>query len=149
MQDAFILGRLLADPRTTLPLVSSAFQIYQDVRLPFARTVVNDARKVGLMYEFNWPGLYNSVPLSESEGREEPSEDAMAEETKQLGELAEAIQEIWQWQWKEKVEDQWGEVDRRFDQLTKAKHGDAAAAADMKEDKSEKARRRWSKCTIM
>ncbi|KAL1937333.1 hypothetical protein VTO73DRAFT_13846 [Trametes versicolor] len=142
IEDAFILGRLLADPRTTLPLVSRAFQIYEDVRLPFARTVVNDARKVGLMYEFNWPGLYNGAPLSESEG--EGGEDVMKEETRQLGELAEVIQEIWQWQWKEKVEDQWGEVDRRFEQLVKDKDGVAAAS-----DAEKKVQRRSYKCLVM
>lgn len=122
--------------------MSRAFQIYEDVRLPFARTVVNDARKVGLMYEFNWPGLYDGAPLSQSEG--EGGEDAMKEETKQLGELAEAIQEIWQWQWKEKVEDQWGEVDRRFEQLVMEKGGVAAAV-----DAEMKVRRRSYKCIVM
>lgn len=120
--------------------MSRAFQIYEDVRLPFARTVVNDARKVGLMYEFNWPGLYNGAPLYESAGEE----DAMKEETRQLGELAEAIQEIWQWQWKEKVEDQWEEVDRRFELLVQGKGGAAALASDAK-----KVRRRSYKCLVM
>lgn len=142
MQDAFILGRLLADPRTTLPLVSRAFQIYEDVRLPFARTVVNDARKVGLMYEFNWPGLYDGAARSESAG--EGGEEAMKEETRRLGELAEAIQEIWQWQWKEKVEDQWGEVDRRFEQLMKDRNVVAAAA-----EAEKKVQRRSYKCLVM
>ncbi|KAI0365439.1 FAD/NAD(P)-binding domain-containing protein [Pilatotrama ljubarskyi] len=112
IEDAYILGRLLADPRTSLARVSDVFRIYQDVRLPFARGVVSNARKAGLMYEFNWPGLYDGSPVQGV-----PEEEALVVEKKQLAELGAAIQEIWQWQWKERFEDQWEEAETQFEQL--------------------------------
>ncbi|CDO69443.1 hypothetical protein BN946_scf184817.g3 [Trametes cinnabarina] len=109
-QDAYILGRLLADSRTTLARVPEVFRIYQDVRLPFAQRVVNEASKAGLMYEFNWPGLYDgTTPQAASE------EEALALEKRQLEELGEAIQDVWQWQWKERFEEQWEDAKERYE----------------------------------
>lgn len=106
---------LLSDPRTTLALVPAALQIYEAVRLPFARGVVNNARKAGLMYEFNWPGLYDGAVKAgdTAEAREKAEREG-------LEELGEAVQELWQWQWKEKVEDQWAEVESKYSELVKS-----------------------------
>ena len=105
MQDAYILGLLLGNPGTTLAQVADILNIYQDVRLPFARRVVQNAHKVGLMYEFNWPGLYDGI-------------DTNAEETKtRLAELETAIREIWRWQWKEPVQDQWKEAEQSLSEV--------------------------------
>ncbi|OSD01849.1 FAD/NAD(P)-binding domain-containing protein [Trametes coccinea BRFM310] len=112
IEDAYILGCLLADSRTTLARVPDVFRIYQDVRLPFAQRVVNEASKAGLMYEFNCPGLYDgSTPHTSSE------EDAFTVEKRQLDELGKAIQEIWQWQWKERVEEQWEDAQRKYQEV--------------------------------
>ncbi|TFY80711.1 hypothetical protein EWM64_g3302 [Hericium alpestre] len=59
MEDAHILGRLLAHPLTTLDGkrgttdVTTALKIYEAVRFDFARGVVRTARAVGLAYEFD------------------------------------------------------------------------------------------------
>ncbi|KAI9069026.1 FAD/NAD(P)-binding domain-containing protein [Trametes sanguinea] len=112
IEDAYILGRLLADSRTTLARVPEVFRIYQDVRLPFTQRVVNEARKAGLMYEFNCPGLYDgSTPLSTSK------EEELELEKRQLDDLGKAIEVIWQWQLKERVEDQWVDARRRYEVL--------------------------------
>ncbi|KAI0766227.1 hypothetical protein BD413DRAFT_673079 [Trametes elegans] len=113
IEDAYVLGRLLADPRTTLARVPDVLRIYQEVRLPFAREVVNNARKAGLMYEFNWPRLYDGSRVAV--GSEAEADEA---ERRQLSELERAIQEIWQWQWTERVEDQWDEAARLYEKLT-------------------------------
>ncbi|KAI0666040.1 hypothetical protein C8Q78DRAFT_995036 [Trametes maxima] len=118
IEDAYILGRLLADSRTSLSRVPEVFQIYQDLRLPFARRVVNDARQVGLMYEFSWPGLHDGISSNAAS-----EEEALALEKQQLSGLADAIQDLWQWQWKERFEDQWEEAERRYAQLDKANRG--------------------------
>ncbi|KAM5530281.1 hypothetical protein V8D89_016060 [Ganoderma adspersum] len=109
IEDAYVLGRWLADPRTSLSRVPDVLRIYQDVRLPFARKVVRDAGKVGLMYEFNYPGLYDGSSISASSKAEE---DELLK--KQITELYEGIQNLWRWQWQEKVEDQWDEVERQY-----------------------------------
>ena len=48
----------------TLSHVTSVFEIYQAVRLQFAQSVVQNAAKIGLMYEFNSPGLYDGFSVS-------------------------------------------------------------------------------------
>ncbi|KAI0751934.1 hypothetical protein C8Q80DRAFT_1160297 [Daedaleopsis nitida] len=112
IEDAYILGRLLADPRTTLVRVAGALKIYEDIRLPFARSVVKNAAKIGLMYEFNSPGLYDGRPVSAA------SEEEEFETTKsRLRELGEAAQELWKWQWETKVEEQWEETERQLEAL--------------------------------
>ena len=75
-------------------------RIYQDVRLPFARNVVRNAGKAGLMYEFNYPGLYDGSPVSASSEEEE-----IELLKKPLEELEAAIKDLWQWQWEEKVDE--------------------------------------------
>ncbi|KAI0637466.1 hypothetical protein C8Q77DRAFT_1070031 [Trametes polyzona] len=115
IEDAFILGRLLGDARTTLALVPAILKIYEAVRLPFAREVVANARKVGLMYEFSSPGLYDGIP---PEGVDEKEKDVG--ERRQLTELLGAVQGLWQWQWKEPVEAQWEDVDKRYDVFVKS-----------------------------
>lgn len=111
-KDAYILGRLLADARTTLAHVSEVFKIYEDIRLPFSQNVVKNAGKVGLMYEFNFPELYDGQPSSAE------SDDT----TESLKELGEAIQEMWKWQWEENVEEQWEIAQTRFEQLLEMMH---------------------------
>ena len=109
MQDAYILGRILGDPRTTLSRVPAALRVYEAVRLPFARTVVRDAHTAGRMYEFNGgPGLYDGVDADEADTRA------------RLAELERAIVEIWEWQWKTPAEAQWAEVERQLEGLFRA-----------------------------
>ena len=108
-QDAYVLGRWLADPRTSLSRVPDVLRIYQDVRLPFARKVVRDAGKVGLMYEFNYPGLYDGSPISAPSKEEE--EELLK---KNIDELFGGIRDLWRWQWQEGVEDQWDAVETQY-----------------------------------
>ncbi|KAI0773492.1 hypothetical protein C8Q74DRAFT_1368087 [Fomes fomentarius] len=116
IEDAYILGRLLADSRTTLAHVAEVFKIYEDIRLPFSQNVVKNAAKVGRMYEFNFPELYDGQPSSTK------SDEAEHETTKSLNELGEAIQELWKWQWEENVEEQWEIAQTRFEQLLEMTH---------------------------
>ncbi|KAI0637469.1 hypothetical protein C8Q77DRAFT_1086146 [Trametes polyzona] len=144
IEDAYILGRLLADGRTTLKRVPDVLKIYEAVRLPFAREVVSNARKAGLMYEFHWPGLYDGTLPGGIEG-----ERRNAWERKRLTELGEAIQEIWQWQWKERVEDQWEDVDRRYEELVR-EDSETLSAGSKARRRAGEARGRWGgKCEIM
>ncbi|KAI1794422.1 hypothetical protein LXA43DRAFT_1059245 [Ganoderma leucocontextum] len=126
IEDAYILGRWLADPRTSLSRVPDVLRIYQDVRLPLARKVVRDAGRVGLMYEFNYPGLYDGSPISASS--EEEEEELLRQ---QLSGLQEAIRDMWRWQWQEKVEDQWDEVERQYSKIVNGGKTGAKAGGRM------------------
>ena len=94
-QDAYILGRLLADPRMSPRHVSAVLRLYERVRLSFALDISRRARDVGLMYEFNAPGYFYDSPRDELIEREK------------LDGLGEAIRCMWEWQWTEKFDDQW------------------------------------------
>ncbi|KAH9835210.1 uncharacterized protein C8Q71DRAFT_710270, partial [Rhodofomes roseus] len=93
LQDAYILGRLLAHPLTTLDRVHEVLRIYQSVRLPFANTIFKYARETGRMCEFNWPGQYDGSDCSN--------------EREQLDKLGKSIYRNWQWQWRESFDEQW------------------------------------------
>ncbi|KAH9910665.1 uncharacterized protein BXZ73DRAFT_108668 [Epithele typhae] len=129
IEDAYLLGTLLTDPRASPSRLLRVLEIYQAVRLPFARAVVQNARTVGLMYEFNSPGLYAADPAhgeptavgvrsgEKDRGREAAADVDVDGLKRRLGELDRAICEMWQWQWKEKVEEQWEEAGRMMDEL--------------------------------
>ncbi len=102
---------MLSDSRVTLSRVAKVFRIYEDIRLPFAQKVVKNAAKVGKMYEFRYPGLYDGMPVSATL-EEEELETTQA----RLHELSEAVQELWKWQWVERVEDHWDEARKRLEE---------------------------------
>lgn len=61
IEDAFVLGRLLAHPITTLDNVPAALKAYQDVRLPFTQFVARESKHTGNMYNFCAPGYYDGT----------------------------------------------------------------------------------------
>ncbi|KIK41877.1 hypothetical protein CY34DRAFT_12766 [Suillus luteus UH-Slu-Lm8-n1] len=64
IEDAFVLGRLLAHPLTTLDNVPTALKAYQDVRLPFTQSVARESKRTGNMYDFCAPGYYDGTNRS-------------------------------------------------------------------------------------
>ncbi|KAF8558624.1 FAD/NAD(P)-binding domain-containing protein [Imleria badia] len=61
IDDAFILGRLLAHPLTSLSRVQDALRIYEQVRFPFAQTIASFSLSTGWMYTFLEPGYYDGT----------------------------------------------------------------------------------------
>ncbi|KAG1859289.1 hypothetical protein F4604DRAFT_1793252 [Suillus subluteus] len=59
MEDAFVLGRLLAHPLTTLDSVPAALKAYQDIRLPFSQFVARESARTGRMYDFDMSSTAN------------------------------------------------------------------------------------------
>ena len=60
-KDAFVLGRLLAHPLTTLDNVHVALKAYQDVRLSVAQSIALNSKRAGWIYQFNLPGYYDGT----------------------------------------------------------------------------------------
>ncbi|KAG8216144.1 hypothetical protein J3R82DRAFT_8148 [Butyriboletus roseoflavus] len=56
IDDAFVLGRLIAHLLTTLSPVPEALRIYDEIRLPFARSVASLSLSTGWLYMFLEPG---------------------------------------------------------------------------------------------
>ncbi|KAG1752199.1 hypothetical protein EDB19DRAFT_1627833 [Suillus lakei] len=71
IEDAFVLGRLLAHPLIMLDNVPTALKAYQDVRLPFAQFVARESERTGYMYDFYSPGDHDGTDRgNEREQRE-------------------------------------------------------------------------------
>lgn len=60
-KDAFVLGRLLAYPLTTLDNVHVALKAYQDVRMLSAQSIARIAEDRGDLLQFNAPGYYDGT----------------------------------------------------------------------------------------
>ncbi|KAH9920776.1 uncharacterized protein B0H18DRAFT_1086308 [Fomitopsis serialis] len=103
IEDAYILGRLLAHPLTTLDRVHDVLRIYQSVRLSFANTIFERARETGRMCEFNWPGQYDG--------------NECLDEREQLEQLGKSIYRNWQWQWRESFDEQWDVAEWAIEQF--------------------------------
>ncbi|KAI9567710.1 hypothetical protein HD554DRAFT_2173110 [Boletus coccyginus] len=65
IDDAFVLGRLIAHPLTTLPHVRDALHIYEEIRFPFARSVASLSLLTGWMHTFMAPGYYDGTRKEE------------------------------------------------------------------------------------
>lgn len=92
MEDAYVLGRMLAHPSLTLDKIPDALRIYEEIRLPFANTVVKESEITGLLYEFNGT-MYDG--LDRSKEREE------------LHTLAKQIEKQWEWHWTKEFDEDW------------------------------------------
>ncbi|KAI0368760.1 FAD/NAD-P-binding domain-containing protein [Pilatotrama ljubarskyi] len=114
-KDAYVLGRLLADPRVTRAHIPAALQIYERVRLPFTTDIARRAREVGLMYEFNAPGFYLG-----NEGRGEGTGAIREDEKEELDRLGRVVQEMWEWQWTVGLGEQWAEAARELGDALRA-----------------------------
>ncbi|KAG2076333.1 FAD/NAD(P)-binding domain-containing protein [Suillus decipiens] len=105
MEDAFVLGRLLAHPLTTLDNVPAALKVYQDVRLPFAQFVARESARAGLLYDFDMS----------SAARENVQEELDIQKEKLL------VQ--WEWEGKDSLVGEWLEAERKLQESTGVLHG--------------------------
>jgi len=60
-----VLGRLIAHPLTTLSRVRGALRVYEEIRLPFARSVASRSLSAAWMYMFMAPGYYDGTRKEE------------------------------------------------------------------------------------
>lgn len=56
-----MLGRLIAHPFTTLDRIQEALRIYENIRLPFARSMASISLSKGRMGSFMEPGFYDGT----------------------------------------------------------------------------------------
>ncbi|KAG1871765.1 hypothetical protein DFJ58DRAFT_652377, partial [Suillus subalutaceus] len=84
IEDAFVLGRLLAHPLTTSDNVPVALKAYQDVRLPFAQFAARESKRAGKMFDFRAPGYYDGTDRGN--------------EREEMEILKEKIVDLWDWE---------------------------------------------------
>lgn len=70
-KDAFVLGRLLAHPLTSLDSLPAALKAYQDVRLSVTQLVARESYRAGCLLQFSMHGHYDGTDRgNEREGLE-------------------------------------------------------------------------------
>ncbi|KAH7907400.1 hypothetical protein BJ138DRAFT_1116725 [Hygrophoropsis aurantiaca] len=98
IEDAFVLGRLLAHDLTTPQNLPEALRVYQEIRLPSANYVARESYKTGFMYDFLAPGYFDGLDRTN--------------EKEELERLHQAIITQWEWQMKEGFIEQWAEAEK-------------------------------------
>lgn len=111
IEDAYILGSLLAHPLTTRSTIFAALSIYETVRLPHANSVMEKSKAFGKLYEFADPrfaglGLREVGCRGDKEG---------ADKDKLIG-LGQALSEGYRWAWETEVEDDRKRAVKYFDE---------------------------------
>ncbi|KAN0080175.1 hypothetical protein V8E55_009741 [Tylopilus felleus] len=97
MEDAYVLGRLLTHELTHAGNVTDALKTYEEVRLPFANSIVQRSYNVGRYYTFSLCAD-GSVPAHCN-----PEE---------LDRVRKSIEDAWEWQ--SESEWVWGEAEKRW-----------------------------------
>ncbi|KAG1737522.1 uncharacterized protein EDB91DRAFT_1249645 [Suillus paluster] len=100
MEDAFVLGRLLAYPLTTLGNLPAALKAYQDVRLPFTQFVARESERTGSMFEFCLPGYYEGTDRSN--------------EREEMEILKEKLTDQWGWEREGGAVTEWLQAERQL-----------------------------------
>ena len=91
LEDAYILGRLLAHPKTSLSDIAQVLKVYETIRLPLSQEAAETSRNNGLVYDFMHP----DYPVGEDAGKEE------------LGKLGKEIGRSFAWLGKAGCVDDW------------------------------------------
>ncbi|KAF9224870.1 FAD/NAD(P)-binding domain-containing protein [Gyrodon lividus] len=110
IEDAFVLGRLLAHPLTTLARVPDALRIYQDIRLPFGSSVASNSLSIGWMGHFMAPGYYDGTRKDE----DLDDRGISAFEREEMNKLEQAILKRWEWMEKDGAIEEWQEAEQRL-----------------------------------
>ncbi|TFK47691.1 FAD/NAD(P)-binding domain-containing protein [Heliocybe sulcata] len=98
IEDAYILSSLLSHPECTRETLPEALRIYEEIRRPFSQGVLEDSRKGGLMYEFNWPGFTDRDIIRRSGTGEDPVDKEA------LSGLGKSLEELHTWVWSTTVD---------------------------------------------
>ncbi|KAF8553831.1 FAD/NAD(P)-binding domain-containing protein [Imleria badia] len=98
IEDAYVLGRLLTHELTHPGNVTEALKTYEEVRLPFANSIVQQSQDVGRYYSFQRLSAHLSVPAHGS-----PEE---------LDYVRKSIEDAWAWQ--SESECVWGDAGERW-----------------------------------
>jgi len=96
--------------------VPEALRIYDKIRRPFARSVLEGSRRAGLMYEFNWPGFTDGdiIRQSGTDG------DLVNEDT--LQDLGKSLEELQSWAWLTTIDADRAQVINMFEEYVKNKY---------------------------
>ena len=102
-QDAFILGRLLADELVSKDCIEAALHVFESSRRPFSQDVVQRSQKFGRLLAFRSPANDRTYLAHESAA--------------DLDRLKKIIQEEWEWQNKGGTLQEWEDAKRKLKEI--------------------------------
>ncbi|KAJ7174835.1 hypothetical protein C8R46DRAFT_1252937 [Mycena filopes] len=101
IEDAHMLGRLLAHPAAVKATIPAILKLHEELRLPQAQAAAEKSRLNGMMYEFNHPEfMFEHAPSRE-----------------ELAALGDAVGRSFAWLAEGRVEDDWAEAEARLTRL--------------------------------
>ncbi|KAE9393211.1 FAD/NAD(P)-binding domain-containing protein [Gymnopus androsaceus JB14] len=103
IEDAHLLGRLLAHSKATLRTIPAILKLHESLRLPAAQKAAKASYDNGLMYEFNYPGFVFNGPQGPTK-----------EELKTLGDY---IGESFAWLKEGDVEGDWMKAEEKLGKI--------------------------------
>lgn len=111
IEDAYILGQLLANELTNKSNLETALRVYEDIRLPIGNAYVEHSRLTGLAYEFNY------TPESIVAAGVDPN----SPEGMKL--FSEFIYDCWAWHWGNMPDTDWQRAKEKLhDVLSDSSH---------------------------
>ncbi|KAJ3823321.1 hypothetical protein F5880DRAFT_1612993 [Lentinula raphanica] len=122
IEDAHLLGRLLAHPKATIrtsskpSTIPAILKLYESHRLPASQQAAKASYENGLMYAFNYPEyVYGGGPSSDTSGQEDANgRSPTLEELKMLGER---IGESFAWLKECDVEEDWRKAEVELEKV--------------------------------
>ncbi|KAL5498529.1 hypothetical protein ACEPAH_1883 [Sanghuangporus vaninii] len=108
IEDAYILGKLLASPIATTSNLPSVLRIYDAVRRPYANHIVERAYTLGRLAEFIGAPNYIDVERAQNGSKEE------------LQLIGREIRKKWDIHWASVPDDDWKEAERMLKELSDA-----------------------------
>lgn len=99
VEDAYVLGAILANPLVTLKTLPQALKIYEEVRLPFANKIQRDSNACGDVLMFHDPRFSGLRGQARDDGETEVDQG-------KLWEIGHEFTELWKYAWTTDVEDE-------------------------------------------
>ncbi|KIJ63563.1 hypothetical protein HYDPIDRAFT_155688, partial [Hydnomerulius pinastri MD-312] len=110
IEDAFVLGRLIAHPLTTLSRVPDALRIYQDIRLPHSTSVASKSLETGWITMFMHPEHYDGVRKQDDLDERGIS----AYERDGMEKMRQTMLKAWEWRERGGAVEEWRDAESRL-----------------------------------
>ena len=109
VEDAYVLGAVLASPFVTLKTLPQALKIYEEIRLPFANKIQRDSNATGDVLMFHDPRFSSLLGYARDDGETEVDQG-------KLWEIGHEFTELWKYAWTTDVEDEKDRAIARLEQ---------------------------------
>ena len=112
IEDAYVLGAMLAHPLTTRKTVAQALEVYEEICLPRGNSVQQGSKRNGLLHQlndkrFSWMARDESdddIVRGKAKAQDENGKD-LTHDVGRMWEAGHAVVMNWKWAWTTEAED--------------------------------------------